>query len=95
MQETSSSGGRGIGGMLSFSQEIATTEVRVKGWVTKIQFQRGRLTREQMQITLWIWFKKAFVCVWVPICLKQWEKFNLLLEFQLILCELDIFSWHT
>jgi hypothetical protein len=37
---------------------IATTEI--KGWVTKIQFQRGRLTREQMlyppfqPIALWV-----------------------------------------
>jgi hypothetical protein len=43
---------------LRFSWEIATTEV--KGWVAKIQFQRGRLTREQMhhppfhQIALWV-----------------------------------------
>jgi hypothetical protein len=44
MQKTSSSGVGGEG--VEFSQEIATTEV--KGWVTKIQFQRGRLTREQM-----------------------------------------------
>jgi hypothetical protein len=42
----------------SFSWEIATTEV--KGWITKIQFQRGRLTRKQMhhppfhQIALWV-----------------------------------------
>jgi hypothetical protein len=38
IQETSSTGG------LSFSWEIASTEV--KGWVTKIQFQRGRLTKK-------------------------------------------------
>jgi hypothetical protein len=31
---------------LSSSWEITTTEV--KEWVTKIQFQRGRLTREEM-----------------------------------------------
>jgi hypothetical protein len=43
---------------LSLSLEIATT--KVKGWVTKIQLQRGRLTREQMhhppfhQIVLWV-----------------------------------------
>jgi hypothetical protein len=45
-------------GRLSFSQEIDTT--KVKGWVTKIQFQRGRLKREQKdyppfrQIALWV-----------------------------------------
>jgi hypothetical protein len=45
-------------GRLSFSWEIATT--KVKGWVTKIQFQRQRLTREQMHhppfhlIALWV-----------------------------------------
>jgi hypothetical protein len=33
---------------------------RVKGWITKIQFQKGRLTREQMHhppfhwIALWV-----------------------------------------
>jgi hypothetical protein len=44
---------------VSFSpQKIAATEV--KGWVTKIQFYRGRLTREQMHhppfhwIALWV-----------------------------------------
>jgi hypothetical protein len=41
MQETSSTGGQG---RLSFSWEIGTSEV--KGWVTKIHFQRGRFTRE-------------------------------------------------
>jgi hypothetical protein len=35
-----------LGERLNFSQEIATAEV--KTWVTKIQFQRVRLTREQM-----------------------------------------------
>jgi hypothetical protein len=51
-------------GVLSFSQAIATT--KVKGCRTKLQFQRGRLTREQMhhlplhQIALWVWFKKLF-----------------------------------
>jgi hypothetical protein len=45
-------------GIRNFSQEKATTEV--KGWVTKIELQRGRLTREQMhhlpfhQIALWV-----------------------------------------
>jgi hypothetical protein len=54
-------GGRGL---LSFSQEIPTT--KVKGWVTKIQFQRERLKKEQKhhppfhQIALWVWFKKTF-----------------------------------
>jgi hypothetical protein len=54
MQKTSSTGGR----VLSFSREIATT--RIKGWVTKLQFQRGRLTGEQMhhppfhRIALWV-----------------------------------------
>jgi hypothetical protein len=54
MQKTSTTG---VGEGLSFSLEIATTEV--KGWVTKIQFQRGRLIREWMyhtpfhQIALW------------------------------------------
>jgi hypothetical protein len=38
---------------LSFSQEIATT--KAKGWITKIQFQRGRLTREQMHHPLFHW----------------------------------------
>jgi hypothetical protein len=54
MQETSITGGdRG----LSSSLKIATIEV--KGWVTKIQFQR-RLRREQMnhppfhRIALWV-----------------------------------------
>jgi hypothetical protein len=42
MQKTSSTGMEG----LSFSQEIATTEV--KQWVKKIQFQKGKLTREWM-----------------------------------------------
>jgi hypothetical protein len=50
---------------LSSSPKIATIEI--KGWVTKIQFQRRRLTREQMhhppfhQIALW--FKKVFLRV--------------------------------
>jgi hypothetical protein len=63
MQETSSIGV----GVLSSSLKTATTEV--KGWVTKIQFQRGRLTREQMHhlpfywIALWLWFKKVFLRV--------------------------------
>jgi hypothetical protein len=45
-------------GRLSFSWEIDATEV--KGLVTKIQFQRGRLTTEQIhhppfhQIALWV-----------------------------------------
>jgi hypothetical protein len=47
-----------VGGELSSSLKIVTTEV--KGRVTKIQFKRGRLTREQMhhppfhQIALWL-----------------------------------------
>jgi hypothetical protein len=51
-------------GRLSFSKEIATTEV--KGSITKIQFQRGRLTREQMhhppfhQIAFCVHFKSFF-----------------------------------
>jgi hypothetical protein len=39
-------GGGGGGWYLSSSWEIVTT--KVKGWMTKIQFQRGRLTREQL-----------------------------------------------
>jgi hypothetical protein len=41
-----------------FSWEIAT--IKFKGWLTKIQFQRGRLTREEMHhppfhwIGLWV-----------------------------------------
>jgi hypothetical protein len=48
-----------VNGGLSFSQKMATT--KVKEWITKkIQFQRGRLTREQMHhppfhwIALWV-----------------------------------------
>jgi hypothetical protein len=45
-------------GRLSFSWEIATTEV--KRWVTKIHFQSGGVTREKMPhpsfhlIALWV-----------------------------------------
>jgi hypothetical protein len=47
-----------VNGDLSFSQETVITEI--KGWITKIQFQRGKLLREQMhhplfhQTALWI-----------------------------------------
>jgi hypothetical protein len=34
-----------VRGAISFSWEIATT--KVKGWTTKIQFQRGRLTENR------------------------------------------------
>jgi hypothetical protein len=52
MQETSSTEG------VEIFQEIATT--KVKGWVTKIQFQSRRLPREQTHhppfhwIALWV-----------------------------------------
>jgi hypothetical protein len=46
MQETTSTGGVELPRKELNSQERATTEI--KGWVKKIQFQRGRLTREQM-----------------------------------------------
>jgi hypothetical protein len=45
-------------GRMSFSQETATTEM--KELVTKIQFKRGRLTREQMQHSPFHW-----IALWV------------------------------
>jgi hypothetical protein len=51
-------------------------------------------------IALWVQFTSFFffwectlvlcVCVCMLLCLKNWAKFNLLLEFQLILCTLKL-----